>query len=85
MLKQDKQESKRPYILEVEEKYARCIVVWADNVFEALEKAEELHEEGSITLGIDNYAGHKIQRASVKATDLLLSLLKHYGKDDEID
>lgn len=85
MLKQDNGDNKRPYVLRVEERYLRDIVVWAENIFEALEKAEELHSEGEINLGCDNYAGHKIQRSSVKPTETILEILPNYGKEDEND
>lgn len=85
MLKQDKEDSKRPYVLVVEERYVRHIAVWAENVFEAMEKAEELHGAGEIDTTLDHYAGHTIQRFPGKATDMLMSLIPHYGKDEEND
>lgn len=85
MLKQDNQGSKQPYVLVVEERYVRHIAVWAENVFEAMEKAEELHGAGKIDTTLDHYAGHTIQRFPGKPTETLMSLIPHYGKDDEID
>lgn len=72
MLKPDNEGTKRPYLLKVEERYFRYISVLGENVFEAIERAEEMHSNGEIVLGTDHYAGHEIQRVSQEIADALI-------------
>lgn len=75
----------KPFVVDIEERYHRQVVVWAEDVNDAENKTNDLCSENVIPVvdADDSFHGRDVDVTSITEENKhLLKYLDHFGKED---